>query len=168
MFHTNKWIKRIREELVTILLSYIIARTRYISMRWWCQLCTWPTGLRYLDFYSGISLKQQSDVDISLHLDTLSWYYETTILSSYFSMLLAKRISSNYQFYSLWFDPTAELELPIYCTRDEHTNLTTTYAIPFLLCIWYKKLLYLFSNITRTHWDSIFLLNISVVARLGI
>jgi len=53
-------------------------------------------------------------------------------------MLLAKRISNKYQFYSLWFDPTAELELPIYYTRDEHANLTTTYAIPFLLCIWYK------------------------------
>jgi len=23
--------------------SYIMARTSYISMRWWCPLCIWPT-----------------------------------------------------------------------------------------------------------------------------
>ena len=39
--------------------SHIIARTSYISMRWWCPLWTGSTT-GTLDFYGASSLKQQS------------------------------------------------------------------------------------------------------------
>jgi len=39
--------------------NFIMARTSYISMRWWCSpLCTRPT--RFVGFYNANSLKQQS------------------------------------------------------------------------------------------------------------
>jgi hypothetical protein len=54
-----------------------------------------------------------------LHLDTLFWFRDNQ------SLLL---LLNNYQFYSLWFDPTG-LEPTIYRTRGEHTNHYTTDAV---------------------------------------
>jgi hypothetical protein len=44
----------------------------------WGMLCTRPT--RKLDFYSASSLKQQSRIDMSSHLDTLSWFRDNQSL----------------------------------------------------------------------------------------
>jgi len=58
--------------------SYIMARTSYTWIRWWCQIVF--NQQTELDFYSDSSLKNSSLVDMSLHLDTLFWFKATPSL----------------------------------------------------------------------------------------
>ena len=97
-----------------------MARTSYISMRWWwCPLCTRQT--RLVGFYSASSLKQQS-----LHSDTLSWVPSHTSLLLFLkdTFLVEKQ---TYRFNSILFHPTGLFPV-IYCA------CTPTGLFPMIYC----------------------------------
>ena len=81
-------------------------RAIYISMRWWCLLCTrprWPS--------------------MSLHLDTLSWFCAN---QSLFLLLNgAKAANTNITILGLIW---RRLEPTIDCTQGKHANHYITYA----------------------------------------
>jgi hypothetical protein len=81
-------------------------RAIYISMRWWCLLCTrprWPST--------------------SLHLDTLSWFCAN---QSLFLLLNgAKAANTNITILGLIW---RRLEPTIDCTQGKHANHYITYA----------------------------------------
>ena len=56
--------------------SYIVGRTIYFSMRWWCPLCTWQTKL---DFNSANSLEYSTRTHMSLHWTHYSDYESTSL-----------------------------------------------------------------------------------------
>ena len=56
--------------------NYFMARTNYISMRWWwCPLSTTPTCLVGFVFIVLAHWNDSPQVDMSPHTDTLSWYW---------------------------------------------------------------------------------------------
>ena len=65
-------------------ISYINARTSYISMRWWwwCLLCTRP---KQLDFIVLAHCNNSPRVDIFLYSYT-SWFWTSQPLVTYFLM----------------------------------------------------------------------------------
>jgi hypothetical protein len=91
--------------------TYIMVRTSYISMRWWCWwwilFCTRPTG----DTLSWIFIvlahwNNSLQTDMSLYSDTFSHDSKPTGLCSYSLMLPAKQRSNKYQFYKslIWLE----------------------------------------------------------------
>jgi hypothetical protein len=70
----------LRESVIVVLtpsqqfISYIMVRKGYISIRWWCLLCTRPT-LSWI-FIVLANWKNSLQVDMLLHMytDTLFWF----------------------------------------------------------------------------------------------
>ena len=80
-----------------------------------------------LNFYSASSLKQQSEMDMSLHSDTLFWFQanQSLLLLLNAACIVGKQ---KYQFYSPWFDPTRARTQDL-LTQGEHANHYTTDAV---------------------------------------
>ena len=111
-----------------------------------------------MDFYSAISLKQQSvgRCVASLGHIILIWFQANICLRSYHLVLCAKRRSTNTNFYSFLLDPSG-LEPNVYRTRGEHanhytidTNLTTFDYLMYLLYIFVLLMRNIFPNILLT------------------
>ena len=81
---------------------------KLILMRWWWgPLCTRPTPL--VGFFIVLAHWNNSPrVDMSPHLDTLSWFQ--TNKSLLFILNAACLAEKKHQFNSLWFDPIGALE----------------------------------------------------------
>ena len=82
---------------------YTMTRTSYISMRWWwCPLCT--NTLRWI-FMVLAHWNNSLLVDMSLHLNTLFWFWANESLLLFLNAVcLSEMQQIPYQFLSLWFD----------------------------------------------------------------
>jgi hypothetical protein len=124
-------------------VSYFMARTSYISIRWW-YVCPVQDHHAYFEFYSGISLKQRSeryncwkkiDIYFSKKWDYLISSMQIRVIGSmqirvtvqlYFTLLFELM----YIVFGLTrsgFDPT------IYHTGSEHANHYTTDVVDWLV-----------------------------------
>jgi hypothetical protein len=120
-----KWVSDCCLTPVEQFFSCVMARTSYISMRWWCLLCTRPTGLVGLLIVLA-HLNNSPGVDMVFYSNTLSWFWTNQSFPSLLKLSAACQAKScKYQFYCLWFGmtwPGVRLETMIYRTWDEDRN----------------------------------------------
>ena len=110
-------------------VSLIMVRTSYISMRWWCLLCTRPTCL--VGFLIVLAHWNNSPgVDMVLHYDTLFWFWANQSLPLLLNVV-SQAERCKYKCYCVWFDLTwPGLKSMIYCTRGENRNHNNNLAYP--------------------------------------
>jgi hypothetical protein len=72
---------------------------------WWDDVCCRPTQSSWI-FIEIAPCKNSSQVEMSLHSDTLFRFRAFTSLCSYSLALHNLWRNNKYQLYSLWFDPT--------------------------------------------------------------
>ena len=94
----------IRVNELLLYFSHIMARTSYISMRWWWYICfvLKQHSFSQLDIYSAASSLKQNVVPLG-HIILIS-RQPVSALPPY--CCGAQWRSNKYQFHSLWFDPT--------------------------------------------------------------
>ena len=106
--------------------SYIMARTIFVSMRWWRGLlCTRPT--RLVGFFIEVAHWNNSTwVDLLPHLDTFSWFQAN---QSWLFLLNAVCLGEKQQIQILkslvWIDQGLNPR----STREEHASHFTTDAV---------------------------------------
>jgi hypothetical protein len=89
------------------IFSYIIARTCYISMKWWwCLLLTKSNTFNWI-YIVLVHWHNSLRVNMSPHSNTLSCFHANQSFCSYSLMLHSSQVSSKYQFSSqgsnLWY-----------------------------------------------------------------
>ena len=114
------------------LLNYIMVRTSYISTRWWwCLFCT---RLKHI-ILIFIVLPW---VNMSLHSDTLSWFWVT---QSLLLLLNAAYLAEKQQIHSLWFDLTGNSNPQITHlrqARQQYYHLCCMWICRFIIKIVWK------------------------------
>jgi hypothetical protein len=106
--------------------SYIMVRTSYILMRWWFLLCTRPNMASwiFIVLHNVANWNKSSQVDMSLHSETLFWF---TANQSLLLLLSAVCLAEKQQISILVFGLTwTGLEPTIYRSPGERANNYTT------------------------------------------